>query len=456
MSTKATSLQHISRAFAGAPLTEDELGDFYVEASSARSSKARERLMRAIMDKIDEPQHILFVGHRGCGKSTELTKLKADLSKDFLVISLDVQTMLDIQDFNYVSLYIATIHRILAVVEEEQIAISSSYIARLNEWLNKEEYIKEITNSVGGDIATGAEFTPTIPWLGKVFVKLNAYAKRDVAFKKIVKREENNPFSQLIELCNALIRDILDTINQERERYIVCIYENLDKMPQISDAVNLFDIYAEQLLAIPVHTIFTYPIGLYYYYQFTRISTKYDKTVLLPMIKVLQKDGKTFNETGRDTLKRIVENRMELSLFESEEILTDAIALSGGSLRDLFLLIKAATDFARDDDSKKIRYADFRNAVQQLMTEYRQNLTDRRNDAGELVKASDYYAALVEVVNNPDKLPEDTELLMDLRQNLCVLTYNGEGWSDVHPIVKLVLHQRKMIDANLLYKNIFA
>jgi hypothetical protein len=53
---------------------------------------------------------------------------------------------------------------------------------------------------------------------------------------------------------------------------------------------------------------------------------------------------------------------------------------------------------------------------------------------------------LVEVAMDPTKKVNNTEEILDLRQNLCILGYNGDGWCDVHPLVKDILIERNLWD----------
>jgi hypothetical protein len=64
------------------------------------------------------------------------------------------------------------------------------------------------------------------------------------------------------------------------------------------------------------------------------------------------------------------------------------------------------------------------------------------------VKAGDYFDALVRVAKSESKEPGNTREELELRQNLCILSYNAEGWIDVHPMVKEILIKKQLIDAS--------
>lgn len=53
---------------------------------------------------------------------------------------------------------------------------------------------------------------------------------------------------------------------------------------------------------------------------------------------------------------------------------------------------------------------------------------------------------LVELARNSNKQVVNTEEVMHLRSNLCILTYNGQDWADVHPIVKELLQEKGLLN----------
>jgi hypothetical protein len=54
------------------------------------------------------------------------------------------------------------------------------------------------------------------------------------------------------------------------------------------------------------------------------IKSNYNDTFILPMIKVNDKEGKPFKE-GIKMLENILARRMDLSLFENQEIIDNAL-----------------------------------------------------------------------------------------------------------------------------------
>ena len=78
--TKAFKLEDLYKAFYGSrPLNIDELDEFYLDVQQARSHSAspRYKITKLLRENgLEVNAHILFIGYKGCGKSTELNHLQ--------------------------------------------------------------------------------------------------------------------------------------------------------------------------------------------------------------------------------------------------------------------------------------------------------------------------------------------------------------------------------------------
>ena len=54
-----------------------------------------------LLQDTTDPQKILFSGHRGSGKSTELAKLTMELQDQFFIIHYSVKNILNLLDLTY-------------------------------------------------------------------------------------------------------------------------------------------------------------------------------------------------------------------------------------------------------------------------------------------------------------------------------------------------------------------
>ncbi|MEZ4935176.1 MAG: AAA family ATPase [Saprospiraceae bacterium] len=442
---KAESLSEIYQAFKGEPLGMDDMA-FYREANAARGGfEPRRQVARFLKQNPHTSEHILFVGYKGCGKSTELNHLHKDIGEEFLVLNFSIEDELDPVHLNYIELFIVAMEQLFSAAQKHNIKISKEYLKSIQHWIATKEIeeIKEKYN-IGVELEAGAEGTIGIPYLQKFFAKFKATAKSSRSLKESIKKNIEPKLSELIGHCNTLINEISIKLSQISKKDLVIIIEDLDKVP-FDRAEDLFLNYANQLTQLNTNVIFTFPIGLYYSTRFNQIKPYFSTIYELPMIQVSNKDGSK-NESGYKVMHDIVKARMNIeTLFSETSILDEMIFYSGGCLRDLFLMIWKASEFAQDFERDAIEAKDWHMAFQRLKQEYEANLADNTID-GKLYPVEGYYKILVELAQSPIKKVDNTEEALHLRQNLCILGYNGEGWQDVHPIVRKILEERQKLN----------
>ncbi len=441
---KANSVANIYQALRQRPLELDELDEFYQDTNSARGKRTRSQTARFLNNNIGSgsSQHILFVGNGGCGKSTELRHLEQDIQKDFLVFNYSVFTDLDPMSINYIELIIITMEKLFAYINESKINISPEYIKSISQFLQTTE-IQEVKNKYFDMQAeVGASVDSGIPYLAKFFAKFRASAKSSRSMKEVLSTNIEPHFSTLLNYCNDLIKEIKLKLKDLGKKDLVIIIEDLDKI-KLTEAENLFLNYAQQITSIQSNVIYTYPIALFYNLKFNQIKNLFSKRFELPMIKVATKTGEPVSE-GIQTMENIIKARMDLSLFEKASILKDFIKLSGGVIRDLFFLISEAAESCQDDERIIINQLDKQYAINSLKSDYRNTIADNPKHN---ITASDYYQVLQDLANSDTKIPTNITANMHLRQNLTILSYNGENWSDVHPIVKENMRDLDLLDS---------
>jgi hypothetical protein len=439
---KAHILSDIFTNFTNEPVEIGKLVQLYVSAVKGRGDNPTKE-MQLRLEHSTKPVKILFAGYRGCGKSTELNKLQFEIQTKFSVLNYSIMEESDPINLTYIELFIITMEKLFALAEKEDFPIRKEYINSIKGWLSTKE-IQEIRDSfIGVDSELGSETQFSIPWLQKFFFKLKIAGKTSKNFKEILKQNVEPRLSELIFHCNALIREIRNAGQKRGLKDVLIIVEDLDKIP-IDRAESLFFNYASQLTQLEASVIFTFPITLLYNQKFNIIRQYFDYDFELPMIKVNNKDGSP-NAEGRAILREIVERRMNLNLFAKPEYLETLIAYSGGCLRDLFRMILESASNALIMENEKMQESDIQKGILRLKNDYSNTISDNRKADKTFISAKQYFETLVDVVNDVSKHPENTEALLDLRQNLCVLGYNSENWCDVHPLVKDILKDRGLL-----------
>ena len=439
---KANTLGDIFTHFTNEPVEIGKLAQLYVSAVNGRGDNPTKE-MQLRLEFSNKPIKILFAGYRGCGKSTELNKLQFEIQTKFSVLNYSIMEESDPTNLTYIELFIITMEKLFELAVKQDFPIRKEYIDSIKGWLTTKE-IQEIRDSfIGIDSELGSETQFTIPWLQKFFFKLKVAGKTSKNFKEILKQNVEPRLSELIFHCNALIQEIKSAGKKRGFKDVLIIVEDLDKIP-IDRAESLFFNYASQLAQLQASVIFTFPITLLYNQKFNIIRQYFDYDFELPMIKVNNKDG-SINAEGRHILREIVERRMDLKLFAKPEYLETLIAYSGGCLRDLFRMILESASNALIMENPKMEEADIQKGILRLKNDYSNTISDNRKADKTFISAKMYFETLVSVANDVSKHPENTEALLDLRQNLCVLGYNSENWCDVHPLVRDILKDRGLL-----------
>ena len=428
------------------PLTNGRFKDFFVNTTDARGGDDANYVLREDLEESkQDSKHYLFMGAKGCGKSTELMRLQLSLP-DFLVVTFSVRNELDLYHFTHTELLIATMKKLFEAVHINNLEIDEKYLQPVLSWVDKID--TEITNTTGLGVETKAGVKAKAGFLGlfNVFAELTSRAKYDTQVKETIHKVGDNVVSQLIFNCNILITEIKNALASMNKGLLVII-EDLDKI-DLKSGEELFFNYSSRLVALNMNTIYTYPLSLKYHSRANIALTAFDNAFLLPMIKTHTKSGAPYLEGGQLELKTILEKRMAPDLFETEELMMKFIRYSGGVVLDLFRSVRDASYAAMSRDRQKINERDWEKAFYRTLDNYRSMISDRIEGNNVIVKAGDYFSALKMVAENENKEPENTREELELRQNLCILSYNGEGWIDVHPIVKEILIQKQLIDAS--------
>ena len=435
---RALKLDDVYDCFGNTPLNIDDLQEYYIDVDKGRGMTPMKKMKRLFEKNPGGSYKFLFAGHKGCGKSTELTRLQKELQKDFILLNFSVREELDIMNISYIELFIALMKRLFEFIQDEKkIKVPQLYIENITNWVKSKEIVEINDKYMGVDIETGAKAKVGIPFFADFFAKFTASAKASSSLKETLREAVEPKLSELILNCNLLINEIKAQLENIAKKGLIIIVEDMDKV-DLSRGEDIFYIHSAQLTQLNCHLIFTFPIALKYYIRFTAIKNNYNDTFDLPMIRVKNRDNSTFEE-GRELMKKIIEQRMDITLFDDPGIIYKMIDYSGGCLFDLFRMIRDAADNALDFEREKITEKDFKVAYLYLKSDYENTIAENRTDG---ISVDNYYDVLVKCAKDKNKKPRESKELLDLRNNLTVLGYNGENWSDVHPVVRDILKER--------------
>ncbi len=437
----AETLEKIYEYFRNRPIEPEDFDELYVPADKGRGKPVYSRLKRRLTETPAGSLKILFAGHRGCGKTTELLRLQKDIETDFIVLNFSVARELDILNISYIEIFIVTMEKLFNFIRKEnRLEIDERLFENIVNWLKSKE-IEEINQRhIGIDIEAGMKAGINIPFLADFFSKFRSAAKSSTSMKETLRAKVEPKLSELVLNCNLFINEIRIGLEKIGKKGLVIIVEDMDKL-DVRKGEDIFYDHSIQLTLLNCHCLFTFPIALLYNIRFTAIRNRYDENYILPMIKVFEREGGV-SDNGIRVMRDIVARRMKLSLFEHPDILTKMITYSGGCLWDLFKMIKDAADNALDYGRKTIRQEDYESAYKDLKQDYEFTIAENSEKG---ISADDYFIALAECAKDETKKPKSTDIMLDLRNNLTVLSYNDVGWSDVHPVVRDILKEKGLI-----------
>jgi hypothetical protein len=397
----------------------------YVDSQEARGSeKTFTRLARKfgwdpVSDVFFAPyeKHILFFGHIGIGKTTELRRyaLQLNASRRFYVVEVDVLAKLDRNNLQYTEVLMAMAETLLERLHADGFVLGAEALEPLQRWFGNVVETQTTTKELSAELKTVAEGGGGIPGLIKLLATFTAAFKTGSSQKSEWRREIRNDFTSLALAFNTLIRLAEAQLARKgRAEQLLFLIDGTDKM-RGEDTQQFFVQDAEQLLAIKTLVIYTAPLHLKYD---GRLGGKLDADIVLPMIKLYERDGGRF-EAGWRTMRRLLLLRADRCLFASDAEVDRLVEFSGGHPRELLRLLKLCCELAE----YRIDASVVQTAIEKLAADYRYFL-----------KPAD-YALLKTIDSNPVDGGND-EQAQELLHRLALLQYNDGTWRRSHPVVR--------------------
>ena len=419
---RANRISEIINAFSPEPLKADQMAEFYCgDTMEYRMSDKYSSPIEDIFEICQEEEThsaFLLLGHKGCGKSTELNRLSNDLLlKGYQVKTVVCSMDLDMFNIVYSDLFILMGEALLEIAGACGCGIGEDILDHIMHFwdVGEETFVSKGEEALMVEAGAEAE-TPGILRVLKIFARIKADLKYNEEVRKEYRKKISVRSSEWIGLLQSVSGEICRKTGGKAP---VIIFEDLDKLNP-EDAWKVFYNYAAVLSGMPFSVIYTFPIALSYDTRFSAMEG-YFITKTLPMIKIETIEGKPYEE-GISVIRGVVEKRADLKLFE-EDVLDNLIRYSGGSLRDLFHTVISSAKRAHRRGSDRISMEDAERALEEEKT----SLTRR-------IEKKD-YDFLIHIYHGNKELIEDKEMLLKMLQASVVLEYNGKRWHSVHPLV---------------------
>ncbi|BDM78604.1 glycosyltransferase family protein [Acaryochloris marina] len=406
----------------------------YIDFAAVRGNDVVKELRRTINLSGDDATCQLFTGHIGCGKSTELSRLKQELEDlNYHVVFFESSEELDLADVDISDILLVIARQITQSLAQADICLEPTRFQKILhgavDLLNSEVTglklnIPALDSKVGMSHKDG-EYSLAFG-IGELTTK-----SRDSKEVRSLLRSHLEPrVNTILEAINTEIMVPAKTqLQQQGKAGLVVIVDNLDridnleKLPNRSQPEYLFVDRGEQLKQLTCHVIYTIPLVLAFSNEKERLSNRFGSDPqLLPMVRVQNRDQSSC-EAGMAALKQMILVRAgqdQLSeLFDSEATLERLCQASGGHVRNLLVLMHGC--LKKDDPPVSSKLLE-------------QVISQRRYDLSKPITA-DEWELLRQVRESKAVRGEDA--YQTLLRSLFVFEYRDEeqSWFDINPIL---------------------
>nr|QNO52471.1 hypothetical protein BDIGKBFL_00028 [Methanosarcinales archaeon ANME-1 ERB6] len=380
---------------------------FHVE----REGKPLNKLIRALMRQHRQPPKYFFSGHRGCGKSTELNRLKADdvINKRFFIVKYSVKDVCDVNNLNYVDVLFSMGAQLYIQYIDAGKELEPELLKELEDWGSSIELELEKTKSAGVAMKGG---------ISAFFLSLQAKIKSEHTTRETIRKQIEPKLSELIDKINLIIADI----EGKEKKNVLVIIDDLDK-PSLEQAKEIFYNNYTAITQPACYIVYTVPISIFFGPEIR------ESKFFLPNIKLHTKNDRNgIDKDGYELMRTFVYRRMKEELIEPEA-LDFAIKMSGGVFREGARIMQIAADSAIENERGRILKKDVERAEREI-----------RSDFKRILESGDYNT-LDEISKSNDI--RGIEKVGHLLHNLSVLEYeNKENWYDIHPTLEELLKTR--------------
>jgi hypothetical protein len=418
-----------------------EDSQLYIDFSTVRG----EQIITEIKDLIsfyepENPTCTLFTGHIGCGKSTELLKLRQELEAEgFHVVYFESSEDLEMADVDIGDVLLAIARRISQSLEGLKLGEAKGLRGLLQgaaKVLMTEIELEGSAEIMGVGVSgnTDGELS-----LSAGIGKITARAKGDATLRDRLNQFLGPQKNQLLEAINEeLLKPAIAQLQAQGQQGLVVIVDNLDRIDNRpkgfgrSQQEYLFIDQHECLRKLHCHKVYTMPLALRFSSEYGLLTARYmDDPKVLPMVPVRFRDGSVCEE-GMARLRQLVLARAMApqpeaerlahipELFDHEASLDRLCTVSGGHVRDLLRLLNGWVRKGRN-------FPLGRDKLEEVICARRNEMT---------LQLSDGEWELLRQVRQRKRVGGDQDYQTLIHSRL-VFEYRdqGESWFDVNPIL---------------------
>lgn len=333
---------------------------YYIDFSDVRGDQIVREMERTIVHlSPNAPTCQLFTGHIGCGKSTELLRLKYQLEQQgFHVIYFESSQDLVMADVDITDILLAIANQVSQSLEKTNVNVQKkglkAFMKGVVEFLQQTEFSGEFSLPGFGDIKASTQGKASISF---GIAKLAANIKNSTKLRHQLRQYIEPRTDTLLEEINEqLLSPAIEELKIQDKKGLVVIVDNLDRIDSKPKAGStqpeyLFIERGEQLKRLKCHVIYTIPPVLTFSNQLGRLTARFGvQPKILPMVRVKLRNGDKC-ERGIELLKQMVlarafpkartEQRLKLieEVFDNSQTLEHLCQISGGHVRNLFVML---------------------------------------------------------------------------------------------------------------------
>jgi hypothetical protein len=399
---------------------------YYIDFSDVRGTNLIQELRRTIDLLPQERTCQLFTGHVGCGKSTELLRLKAELEgQGFFVVYFESSEDLDMSDVDVTDILLAIAHQVSEKLEANQIRIKPNYFVNL---------FAEVGEILQTPIdITGMEFSVGI---SKVTAKTKDSPKLRSQLRQYMEPRTNGILKSINE---ELFGTAIAELKRRGKKGLVVIIDNLDRVDarQLQTGRTqpeyLFIDRGDQLSRLNCHVVYTIPLGLVFSNENETLKQRMGGGIspkVLPMVPVKNRNGSQ-DEKGVNLLRHMIlarafpevaiAQRLDYlpQIFDSLDLIDRLCLVSGGHVRNLLGLVWNCIQQGDPPFSQTI--------IEQVIRERRDGLARAIDD--------DEWKLIFQVVKN-QSVKGEVEYQTLLRSMFVFEYYDAQGgWFGINPIL---------------------
>src|SRR4028118_1988844 len=151
---RAKTLKEAYRACDVNPLTGENMARYYVDLAPVGNTEAIEGVSRDWdIHEAGEFDTILFTGHRGCGKTTELKRIQPQCENKYRVIYREFDWERDVNEAEYTDIYLLLIKKVAENLTELRLKFDPKLLDSFEAWF------KEVTQETEATVQSSVSLS---------------------------------------------------------------------------------------------------------------------------------------------------------------------------------------------------------------------------------------------------------------------------------------------------------